>query len=664
MLSEADDTSSIQYAYSDAGQIVQITQSSDLAPTVVFAYACNDAGLCSSVAVSIDGVADYVDDYSYDSDENLVAISRHGVDGGHAVAQIDVTLSYTDSGQLASISRYLDGALTVTADYTYDSADLLVGLVYHQGDTVLAYYTFSHIAWDTTASVGPTAPTGQSMLPVSDTSDITSALASGTYVGTLLTSVESTDGTATYTYDALGQLLSATYSNDSFADESYTYDANGNRLTANGNTYTTGADNQLLSDGTYTYVYDAEGNRIARFIDTNDDGLLNTGDTDVTEYTWDARNRLIQVTDRATAGGHVTQVVDYLYDTENRWIGETIDSDGDGDIDRTIGFVYDGDQIVLQFEKDSSGQLSGEDLSHRYLWQANAVDQLMADEQLSSLASEGDQSEGNDLSVPGNVVWTLGDHLGTIRDLAVYDSETGLTTVSNHRVYDSFGNLKSQANAAVDCLFGFTGRAYDEATGLQNNLNRWYDGDMGQWISKDRIGFTASDANLYRYVGNSPTDSIDPTGMNRWVMTNGGHWWLVVEEWDATGTTVIGYHKLEYWVYGYEIDWGSRPKNPRVGDFIDKGGKVVGEWKSNAAQDNALLDEWRKLAADENRRHPGVYYLGYYIGRNCESIALLWADYGGAAGPATLIIKYPSVPRNTMGPDGMTYGGALWHARP
>jgi hypothetical protein len=43
----------------------------------------------------------------------------------------------------------------------------------------------------------------------------------------------------------------------------------------------------------------------------------------------------------------------------------------------------------LQFDKDVSGgvpagssgsPLTVEDLSHRYLWQANAVDQLMADE--------------------------------------------------------------------------------------------------------------------------------------------------------------------------------------------------------------------------------------------------------------------------------------------
>jgi hypothetical protein len=40
------------------------------------------------------------------------------------------------------------------------------------------------------------------------------------------------------------------------------------------------------------------------------------------------------------------------------------------------------------------------------------------------------------------VVWTLGDNQGTVRDLAVMDS--GVTSVVNHRVYDSFGNLVSQ----------------------------------------------------------------------------------------------------------------------------------------------------------------------------------------------------------------------------
>jgi RHS repeat-associated protein len=168
--------------------------------------------------------------------------------------------------------------------------------------------------------------------------------------------------------------------------------------------------------------------------------------------------------------------------------------------------------MVLQFDKDitsplppGEGQgegLSVANLSRRYFWQPNAVDQLMTDEQVTTP------------SQPGNVLLTLTDNLGTVRDLATFNSTTGVTSVVNHRVYDSYGNLESQTNAAVDCLFGWTGRAYDTATGLQNNVNRWYDAKVGRWASEDPDGFTAGDANTYRYVGNSPTNWIDPSGLD------------------------------------------------------------------------------------------------------------------------------------------------------
>jgi RHS repeat-associated protein len=107
----------------------------------------------------------------------------------------------------------------------------------------------------------------------------------------------------------------------------------------------------------------------------------------------------------------------------------------------------------------------------------------------------------------GNILWTLVDNLGTVRDLV---NSGGV--VQNHRKYDSFGNLTSQSNAGITTRFGYTGREFDPDTGLYFYRSRYYDPLVGRFISEDRIGFAASDTNLYRYVGNSPVNAIDPSG--------------------------------------------------------------------------------------------------------------------------------------------------------
>ncbi len=88
-----------------------------------------------------------------------------------------------------------------------------------------------------------------------------------------------------------------------------------------------------------------------------------------------------------------------------------------------------------------------------------------------------------------------------------------MTTVVNHLIYDAFGKVTSESNAAVDSLFLFTARPFDTDTGLQNNLNRWYDAHVGRWLSEDPIGFASGDANLYRYGGNVPQRLADPDGL-------------------------------------------------------------------------------------------------------------------------------------------------------
>jgi hypothetical protein len=40
-----------------------------------------------------------------------------------------------------------------------------------------------------------------------------------------------------------------------------------------------------------------------------------------------------------------------------------------------------------------------------------------------------------------------------------------------------------------------------------------YDSTIGRWIAEDPIEFEGGDVNLYRYVGNGPTNFVDPNGL-------------------------------------------------------------------------------------------------------------------------------------------------------
>ena len=106
------------------------------------------------------------------------------------------------------------------------------------------------------------------------------------------------------------------------------------------------------------------------------------------------------------------------------------------------------------------------------------------------------------------------DQQGSVRDLVQLNASTGITSVVDHVIYNSFGQVTSESDPSEGCLFKFTGRPTDSVTGLQNNLNRWYDPLTTNWISFDPTGFTAGDTNTCRYVGNNPVNATDPSGLD------------------------------------------------------------------------------------------------------------------------------------------------------
>jgi RHS repeat-associated protein len=105
------------------------------------------------------------------------------------------------------------------------------------------------------------------------------------------------------------------------------------------------------------------------------------------------------------------------------------------------------------------------------------------------------------------MVWALTDRQGTVKDLIDNDGN-----IIEHLTYDSFGKLSNASTTGF--RYGYTGREQDSETGLDYYRARYYDSANGRFISEDPIGFDAGDTNIYRYVGNSPTNGTDPSGLS------------------------------------------------------------------------------------------------------------------------------------------------------
>ena len=75
----------------------------------------------------------------------------------------------------------------------------------------------------------------------------------------------------------------------------------------------------------------------------------------------------------------------------------------------------------------------------------------------------------------------------------------------------------------------------DLESGLDYYRARYYDSNVGRFISVDPMGFEAGDTNLYRYVGNSSTNATDPTGQD-WLQDR----WRETQQWGQKAADFYG----------------------------------------------------------------------------------------------------------------------------
>ena len=276
------------------------------------------------------------------------------------------------------------------------------------------------------------------------------------------------NGTATsYAYDASSRLLALTHAGASGTIEkpTYTYDAAGNRVsltTLNPQaelpavvTAAVDAANRLLSHNEENLTYDVNGNLVA-----------GTDASGTTTYTWDARNRLV-----AMEGPSVT--ASFKYDAFNRRTEKTVN-------DKRTQYLYDGVDIIAEVEDGI--------ITAKYLRS------LSIDEVFARMDSTGRR-------------YYHKDGLGST--IALTDSSGHVTT---RYTYGPFGETTAAGDADAN-PFQYTGREWDQETGLYYYRARYYDPRWGRFISEDPIGFAGGDVNLFVYVQNNPVNEVDPLGL-------------------------------------------------------------------------------------------------------------------------------------------------------
>ncbi|MGQ9683769.1 MAG: RHS repeat-associated core domain-containing protein [Anaerolineae bacterium] len=259
---------------------------------------------------------------------------------------------------------------------------------------------------------------------------------------------------------------------------SYTYDAVGNRTsqtTAAGTiNYTYDSANQLLTAGARRFTYDANGNLI---------GVWEGSSGRV--YTWDYQGQLRAVTARnatdlpyplslAASGG--SELAGHSYDLLGRELGER-DASG-----RQTNYLIDGHHALASV---SGGQTVSRSV-YGYRW-----DDLRA----------WDRGEGTQALYP------LADAMGTVTGAVDHKGE-----LHHAARYDPWGApLQRDADSPLP---GFQGRPYDVDTGLYDFRARYYDPELGRFISPDPVAYPYAPRSLNGYVfgQNNPLRHRDPTG--------------------------------------------------------------------------------------------------------------------------------------------------------
>lgn len=103
-------------------------------------------------------------------------------------------------------------------------------------------------------------------------------------------------------------------------------------------------------------------------------------------------------------------------------------------------------------------------------------------------------------------VTALSNSSGSVLERYHYSAYGDLTVLNPNFTLDTSGSDYASS-------YTYTGRRFDQETGLYQYRNRYYHAQLGRFTKRDPIGFEGSKWNLYEYVTSRPTIASDPLGL-------------------------------------------------------------------------------------------------------------------------------------------------------
>ncbi len=239
--------------------------------------------------------------------------------------------------------------------------------------------------------------------------------------------------------------------------------------------------NELTTQEGATLRYDDNGNLVE--------------DAEYT-YQYDSRNRLRIATRKADG-----VVAEYFYDARGRRIRKEVTNSGAND--GVTDFYYDGQRVVE--ERDENNVLTQQYVYGNYIDEVVVMDRNLDGDDSAIGVADQRLHYHQDAQFS---VYAVTDENGDIAESYLYDPYGEVT------VFDASGNIVADngfgtANSLIDNPYLFTGRRFDEETGLYYYRARYLDADQGRFISRDPLGYVDG-MNLYR--GYFVPNGLDPYG--------------------------------------------------------------------------------------------------------------------------------------------------------